>query len=77
LERDLAEEVPVMLYEIEDVELACGDIVRSLEEMRSLASAPDFEIDAEAITGILDAARSWRSAVERLRGGLERGKREA
>jgi hypothetical protein len=70
--RDLAEEVPAMLLELEDADRACDEIIRSLEEIRSLARGAQFEIDAEALTGILDAARACRSAVQRLRVPLER-----
>jgi hypothetical protein len=71
LERDCSDELPIVALELEEAEDVCVDILESLEELRSLATGPNFVIEPGALTAIIDSLRAWRSGFEHLRKRFE------
>jgi hypothetical protein len=71
LKRDLSEELPIVIMELEEVELASNEIAHSLETIRSVGSCGEFSIDLGALSAIIETARGWSAAVARLRRRFE------
>jgi len=66
LERDLTDELPIVVLDLEDAERACEEIAQSLETIRSVVEQ-GTEVDPQGFDTIIDAARAWCSAVAHLR----------
>jgi hypothetical protein len=66
LERDLSDELPIVVLDLEEAERACEEIVQLLDTVRTVADrgTPANPQDLDMVIG---AARAWCSAVAHLR----------
>jgi hypothetical protein len=63
LERDLSDELPIFMMDLEEVERSCHEIVSSLEKVKR----GDLVIEPGAVSSIIEAAQGCRTTLARLR----------